>query len=185
MVALTLTLLFAQNQIASWRYFKPFRLLVLGFVVGFIGWWGQGQLSIVTVMATINTAMMGSSFAYLLYDPFSLVIWAFAIFGFVLWGRGYFCGWLCPFGAMQEILAELAGWLGLKQFRLNDALDAALKNLKYLLLLGLIAVTIFVPNEIDTAAEVEPFKTAITVFFIREWYYVLYAVLCLGLGMFV
>ena len=53
------------------------------------------------------------------------------------------------------------------------------------LLLGLIAVTIFVPNEIDTAAEVEPFKTAITVFFIREWYYVLYAVLCLGLGMFV
>ena len=185
LIALTLTLLFAQNQIAAWRYFKPFRLLVLGFVVGFIGWWGQGQLSIVTVMATINTAMMGSSFAYLLYDPFSLVIWAFAIFGFVLWGRGYFCGWLCPFGAMQEILAELAGWLGLKQFRLNDALDAALKNLKYLLLLGLIAVTIFVPNEIDTAAEVEPFKTAITVFFIREWYYVLYAVLCLGLGMFV
>ena len=90
----------------------------------------------------------------------------------LLWDRGYFCGWLCPFGAMQEILAELAGWLGLKQFRLNDALDAALKNLKYLLLLGLIAVTIFVPNEIDTAAEVEPFKTAITVFFIREWYYV-------------
>ena len=185
LVALTLTLLLAQNQIASWRYFKPFRLLVLGFVVGFIGWWGQGQLSIVTVMATINTAMTGSSFAYLLYDPFSLVIWAFTIFGFVLWGRGYFCGWLCPFGAMQEILAELAGWLGLKQFRLNDALDAALKNLKYLLLLGLIAVTIFVPNEIDAAAEVEPFKTAITVFFIREWYYVLYAVLCLGLGMFV
>ena len=185
LVALTLTLLLAQNQLASWRYFKPFRLLVLSFVVGFIGWWGQGQLSIVTVMATINTAMMGSSFAYLLYDPFSLVIWAFAIFGFVLWGRGYFCGWLCPFGAMQEILAELVGWLGIKQFRLNDALDAALKNLKYLLLLGLIAVTIFVPNEIDTAAEVEPFKTAITVFFIREWYYVLYAVLCLGLGMFV
>jgi NosR/NirI family nitrous oxide reductase transcriptional regulator len=184
LVALTLTLLFAQNQIASWRYFKPFRLLVLGFVVGFIGWWGQGQLSIVTVMATINTAMIGSSFAYLLYDPFSLVIWAFAIFGFVLWGRGYFCGWLCPFGAMQEILAELADWLGLKQFRLNDALDIALKNLKYLLLLGLIAVTIFVPNEIDKAAEIEPFKTAITVFFIREWYYVLYAVLCLGLGVF-
>ena len=185
LVALTLTLLLAQNQIASWRYFKPFRLLVLGFVVGFIGWWGQGQLSIVTVMATINTAMMGSSFSYLLYDPFSLVIWAFAIFGFVLWGRGYFCGWLCPFGAMQEILAELAGWLGLKQFQLNDALEAALKNLKYVLLLGLIVVTIFIPNEIDTAAEVEPFKTAITVFFIREWYYVLYAVLCLGLGMFV
>jgi transcriptional regulator of nitric oxide reductase/ferredoxin len=185
LVVLTLTLLLAQNQLASWRYFKPFRLLVLGFVVGFVGWWGQGQLSIVTVMATINTAAMGSSFAYLLYDPFSLVIWAFAIFGFVLWGRGYFCGWLCPFGAMQEILAELVGWLGLKQFRLNDVLDAALKNLKYLLLLGLIAITIFVPNEIDTAAEVEPFKTAITVFFIREWYYVLYAVLCLGLGMFV
>ena len=104
LVALTLTLLLAQNQIASWRYFKPFRLLVLGFVVGFIGWWGQGQLSIVTVMATINTAMTGSSFAYLLYDPFSLIIWAFAIFGFVLWGRGYFCGWLCPLARCKKSL---------------------------------------------------------------------------------
>lgn len=185
LASLTLILLFAQDRLASWRYFKPFRLIVLCFVLAFIGWWGQGQLSIVTVLATINTSMIGSSFAYLLYDPFSLVIWAFAILGFFLWGRGYFCGWLCPFGAMQEILAEVSSWIGLKQIRPNDAFDAALKNLKYLILFALVVVTIFVPDEIDTAAEVEPFKTAITVFFIREWYYVLYASLCLGFGMFV
>jgi polyferredoxin len=37
----------------------------------------------------------------------------------------------------------------------------------------------------DKAAEIEPFKTAITTFFVREWYYVAYAALWLVLGMFV
>lgn len=38
------------------------------------------------------------------------------------------------------------------------------------------------PDQVDKAAEVEPFKTAITTFFIREWYYVAYAALWLVLG---
>ena len=35
----------------------------------------------------------------------------------------------------------------------------------------------------DKAAEVEPFKTAITTFFLREWYYAAYAIFWLLLGM--
>ena len=46
------------------------------------------------------------------------------------------------------------------------------------------AATVFVaPAQIDTVAEIEPFKTAITVYFLREWYYVAYAALWLLLGM--
>ena len=44
-----------------------------------------------------------------------------------------------------------------------------------LCLAGLIGVTFLVPDQIDKAAEVEPFKTAITTYFVREWYYVAYA----------
>ncbi|MQQ08820.1 4Fe-4S binding protein [Epibacterium sp. SM1979] len=183
LVLLTLVLLGGMNRLADHPKFTPVRLIILAAVTGFIGWWGQGQLSIVTPLATLRTAMDGGSFAYLLYDPFSLLIWGFVILGFVLWGRGYFCGWLCPFGAMQEFTHHLGRLLRLPQITPNAIWDARLKTVKYGILAALIAVTLWAPDHLDTAAEVEPFKTAITTFFIREWYYVAYAALWLLSGM--
>ncbi len=163
--------------------FQPLRLAFLGIVVAFIGWWGQGQLSIVTPLAAIQTTLAGGSFAFLLYDPFSLVIWGVAILGLVLWGRGLFCGWLCPFGALQEFAAKLGSALGIKPIDVPRAWDTPLRGLKYVVLAALIGVAIFAPTHIDKAAEVEPFKTAITTIFLREWYYVAYAVFWLLLSM--
>ncbi|MCV6585648.1 MAG: 4Fe-4S binding protein [Marinibacterium sp.] len=181
LTGLTLLMLLGLDRMADAKGFRALRLGILAFVIGFVGWWGQGQLSIVTVLGALRTGIDGGSFAFLLYDPFSLAVWAFAILGFVLWGRGYFCGWLCPFGAMQEFTHHLGRWLRLPRIEPSERWDARLKGLKYVLLAGLVGVTIFAPAEIDKAAEVEPFKTAITTFFIRDWYYVAYAlVLLLG-----
>lgn len=171
------------NWLAGLAQFTPVRLGILAFMTVFVGWWGQGQLSIVTALATIRTAWEGASFGYLLYDPFSLVLWAVAILGFVLWGRGLFCGWLCPFGALQEFAHHLGRLLRLPRIEPSAIWDQRLKGMKYVLLFGLVATVFVAPNQIDTVAEVEPFKTAITVFFVREWYYVAYAVLWLVLGM--
>ena len=172
-----------QRRLAGLAVFTPVRLAILAVVTGFIGWWGQGQLSIVTVLATLRTALDGASFAYLLYDPFSLLIWAAAGIGFVLWGRGFFCGWLCPFGALQEFAHHLGRLLHLPRWELSARWDGRLKWLKYMLLAGMAATVLIRPASIDTVAEIEPFKTAITVFFLREWYYVAYAGLWLILGM--
>ncbi len=183
LVGLTGLLLSSKNTLASYRYFTPLRLGILAFVVGFVGWWGQGQLSIATPLAIVRTAIEGGSFAFLLYDPFSLVIWVVSIVGFVLWGRGLFCGWLCPFGALQEFAHHLGRLIGLPQIKPSAVWDARLKYLKYVVLAGLIALIFTLPSALDKAIEVEPFKTAITTFFIREWYYVAYAVSLLLLSM--
>jgi transcriptional regulator of nitric oxide reductase len=171
------------NRLAGLPAFTPIRLGILAFVTGFIGWWGQGQLSIATPIAVARTALEGGSFVFLLYDPFSLIIWAVAILGFVLWGRGLFCGWLCPFGALQEFAHHLGRALRLPVIEPSEAWDARLKYLKYLVLAALIALIFTLPSALDKAIEVEPFKTAITTFFIREWYYVAYAVGLLLLSM--
>ncbi|MCB2114775.1 MAG: 4Fe-4S binding protein [Rhodobacteraceae bacterium] len=173
---------FGQSRFAGLRAFTPVRLGILAFVTGFVGWWGQGQLSIVTPLAVLRTALDRGSLAYLLYDPFSLLVWGAAILGFVLWGRGLFCGWLCPFGALQEFAHHLGRLLRLPRIEPTAAWDARLKRMKYVVLAALVATVFLAPDRVDKAVEVEPFKTAITTFFLRDWYYVAYAALWLILG---
>lgn len=176
LVALLLLLGPGLNRLAIHPQLTPVRIAILAFVTGFVGWWGQGQLSIVTPLAVARTAMDGGSFAFLLYDPFSLLLWAATIIGFVLWGRGFFCGWLCPFGAMQEFAALLARKLRIRQIPITAAWDNRLKWLKYGVLAALVAVMFGAPEQLDKVVEVEPFKTSVTTFFVRELYYVAYAV---------
>lgn len=171
------------NKLAGHPQFTAIRLTILAFVVGFIGWWGQGQLSIATPLAVGRTLLDGGSFSFLLYDPFSLVVWAVTILGFVLWGRGLFCGWLCPFGALQEFAHHIGRLLRLPQIEPSPAWDDRLKWIKYIVLAALFLMLVTAPARLDKAIEVEPFKTAITTFFMREWYYVAYAVGLLLLSM--
>jgi transcriptional regulator of nitric oxide reductase len=165
--------------LSSQKKYTPMRIGTLAFVVGFIGWWGQGQLSIVTPIGVIRGVIEGKSLLFLLYDPFSLLIWIFTFISFFLWGRGLFCGWLCPFGAMQEFMHHIGRLLRLPQLRVPNWLDQKLILSKYFILAGLLILAITAPNFSDKAVEVEPFKTAITTLFVREWYYVAYAVFLL------
>lgn len=170
------------HRLARPAVLRPARLGFLALVIGFVGWWGQGQLSIVTPLAALRTAMGGGNLAVLLYDPFSLMIWSATIIGFLLWGRGLFCGWLCPFGAMQEFAHHAGRLLRLPQWNPSPAWDARLKAGTWLSLAALVAMAVFAPERAETAAEIEPFKTAVTTGFKREWYYVAYALFWLALG---
>ncbi|MCI5038675.1 MAG: 4Fe-4S binding protein [Donghicola eburneus] len=183
LVGLIAVLALKQNRLAGLRTFTPIRLTVLAGMTGFVGWWGQGQLSIVTPLAVIRAAVDEGSFAFLLYDPFSLLVWIAAIGGFVWWGRGLFCGWLCPFGALQEFAAKIAAPLKLPQVTPSPVWDKRLRKLKYWVLASMVVVVIYDPAQVDVVSEIEPFKTAITVYFDREWWFVAYAVFWLVLSM--
>jgi len=163
------------HRLAAPKVLRPARLTFLVVVICFVGWWGQGQLSIVTPLAVLRSALGGGNLAVLLYDPFSLLIWGAALLGFVLWGRGLFCGWLCPFGAMQELAHHAGRLLRLPQWNPSPAWDRRLKVGPWLFLAGLVAVAVLVPDKAETVAEIEPFKTAVTTLFQREWYFAAYA----------
>jgi NosR/NirI family nitrous oxide reductase transcriptional regulator len=161
-----------------------FRSAFLLFTLVFIGWYAQGQLSIVQITGAIKTLMAGQNLASFLYDPVSLLIIAFTLVSFFIWGRGTFCGWLCPFGALQEFVAMAARKLRVPQIRLPAKLAHVLDRGRYVILLGLVGSAAFAPDLAGSLVEVEPFKTAITVGFDRTWPYVAWAVGLLLAGAF-
>lgn len=185
LVLLTPVLARDKGLVAQAKPFSWFRIGFLVFTLGFIGWYAQAQLSIVTVVAAVRAAVTTRDFGFLLYDPPSLVLWAFAIAALFVWGRGTFCGWLCPFGALQELAAFVARPLKIRQRQVPPALDRVMRNAKYVVLAGIVAAAASASPLADPMAEVEPFKTSITLFFVRSWPFVAYAVGLIVLNLFV
>jgi len=177
-------LLRRQQALSSHPLFPWFRLSALLMMTVFVGWYGQGQLSIVTPLATLGSIIDGGGFLFLLYDPFSLLLWGIVLISLFVFGRGFFCGWLCPYGALQEFSHRIGRWLKLPVFRLPDPWDRHLKNVKYGILALLVLATLLSTPVADALVEIEPFKTAITLGFVRDWPFVVYASLWLVLGLF-
>jgi len=113
------------------------------------------------------------------------VLWGAVIISFFLWGRGTFCGWLCPYGVMQEFAQILGKYLGVKSIRVPRIWDEKLKLIKYVVLGGIIITAIFWPTYAESVAEIEPFKTAVTLYFWRSLPYMLYAAFWIILSMFI
>jgi transcriptional regulator of nitric oxide reductase len=184
---LALTALLARPRwiTASPRRLVRARSIYLCFTLGFVGWWAQGQLSIVNLTALIQAALDHRSLDFFMYDPMTVVLWGFVLVTFFAWGRGTFCGWLCPFGALQELTARMARLARLPQVKLHTRTDARLKRLKFLVLAGVLVMPFVSAPATDKAVEVEPFKTAITLAFDRSAPFVAWAVALLLLNLFV
>ena len=171
--------------VADRRRFAVFRLVFLALTLGFVGWYAQAQLSIVTLVGLVRAATATHDLAFLLYDPPSLLLWAFTLAALVVWGRGTFCGWLCPFGALQECVALLARPLRIRPITVPAGLDRVLRQVKYGVLAGILVAAAAGSPLADTVSEVEPFKTAITLYFVRSWPFLAYAGGLLVLNLFV
>jgi len=159
------------------------RLFSLIFVVGFIGVYAQGQLSVVNIYTLLLSLKQGFNLEVFLLDPIIFMLWLVVFVSLFVWGRGLFCGWLCPFGAMQELIAMVAAKFKIKQIRIKPAHHNRAQKIKYLLLIGLVASAFYSLTLAEQLAEIEPFKTSVTLLFDRYWPFVLYALVLLGLSL--
>ena len=147
----------------------------LVYTLFFIGWYLLGQLSIVNVLTFTSALISDFSWDTFLIDPTMFILWTFVAGSLLLWGRGVYCGWLCPFGALQKLVNEIARHFHVRQFVLPQIIHDRLWGIKYLILLVLFGISLQSLGTAERYAEVEPFKTAITLRFDREWPFVLYA----------
>lgn len=147
----------------------------LVYTLFFIGWYMLGQLSIVNVFTFTSSLMNSFSWNTFLIDPTTFILWGFVAGSLLMWGRGVYCGWLCPFGALQKLVNEIARKFNVRQFQLPQIIHDRLWGIKYLILMVMFGISLESLTAAERYAEIEPFKTAITLRFDREWPFVLYA----------
>jgi NosR/NirI family nitrous oxide reductase transcriptional regulator len=168
----------------SRRAHRLVRNAVLLFVLVWLGWTVSVQLSIVNVINYLEAPFRGFNPGFYLAEPLMVIIAVYTLISVVLIGRGVFCGWLCPFGALQELLAQVSRALGLPQWVPSEALEKRLWLGKYIAAALVLPLVLTGIDSSGATTEIEPFKTAITSKFTRAWPYVLYAGVLLAIGLF-
>jgi len=181
---LVFILFFQDWLVVRTKLFRRLRLGYLIFTVFFIGYYCMAQLSIMNVLAFIQLLANEFTWETLMIDPLIFVLWGFVAISIILWGRGVYCGWLCPFGAMQELIHKFAKTIGLKSYQFPKMVHERLWAIKYIVLIVLVGVSLESLATAALIAEIEPFKTSLSLKFQREWWFVLYAVALLVISAF-
>ncbi|HJV92834.1 MAG TPA: 4Fe-4S binding protein [Azonexus sp.] len=165
------------------------KYVIWTLAVVFVGFYGLAQPSITHVLTWLHSLVYQWHWELFLSDPLIFIFWLFIVVAVLVWGRGLFCGWLCPYGTLAELSFKIAGALGLKrfQFHLPMRWHNRLRWLKYGIFAALVAVSFYDLGLAEQLAEVEPFKSTFLVGGVwnRAWPFVLYWSVLFVLGLFV
>jgi NosR/NirI family transcriptional regulator, nitrous oxide reductase regulator len=182
---LTLIFFFQDWLVRRPVLYDRLRLGFMVFTLVWIGWYAQAQLSVVNVLAFLSALRTDFRWDYFLMAPLIFILWFATAASLLFWNRGAYCGWLCPFGALQELTNRLARRLKIPQLKISFGTHQRLTALKYIAFLVLFGISLSALGTAEQAAEIEPFKTAIILRFARGWPFVLYAGAMIGSSLFV
>ena len=184
LIILTLILGFQKKLSSNRKIYSYIRLGFVTITLTWIGWIAQSQLSIVNIISYAQALVLGKGFTQFLFEPLMVMIFAYTLFSLILLGRGVYCGWLCPFGVLQELCFKLGKIIKLPTIDIPYWLNERLWVIKYIILMAIVCTTILGSNYSYDLIEIEPFKTAITSYFNRSLPYVLYASILVFIAIF-
>ncbi|HSI95392.1 MAG TPA: 4Fe-4S binding protein, partial [Methylophilaceae bacterium] len=163
----------ANHKDKRWVSIPKYAIWIIS--IGVLGFGLMAQPSVTHILTWVHSLLFQWKWELFLSDPYIFVFWWFIIITVFIWGRGLFCGWLCPYGSMSELLYKITSATPLRrfQFMLPKTLHDKLKWLKYAIFLTLLATSFYSMGIAEKMAEVEPFKTTFLVgVWNRSWPFV-------------
>jgi NosR/NirI family nitrous oxide reductase transcriptional regulator len=168
---------------ASLKRLQVMHISVMAFAFVVMGLYMGAQPSITQVLTLIDSLVGEWRFDLFATAPLIFISWVFIAVVSLIWGRGVFCGWVCPYGALTELINKAAVKLKIKQF--EPPQRGPHKWLRYVILFGLIPIFLLAPIFAEQLAEVEPFKTTFLVApWTRHWGFTLWWALLLVAAVF-
>lgn len=148
-------------------------MMALGF--GFLGVVYHAQPSVTHMLTLVDSLVREFRWGLFASEPLTFIMWSFIFLTTLYWGRGVFCGWVCPYGAMTELLRVITSKLGIKERELPDKVHNKLRYLRYLILFVLVPIFLYDSVLGEKMAEIEPFKSTFFVpFWTRAWPFALW-----------
>ena len=158
LVALTVIFFFQTWFVRREKLFDRVRLVYLAIILLWLGWVAQAQLSVVNVLTFLTALREGFHWEAFLIDPLIFILWTSVAAALLFWGRGPFCGWLCPFGALQELANRIAKALRVPQIKVPWAVHERLVPIKYIIFLGLFGVSLMSVEQAEQLLPVDEYR---------------------------
>lgn len=172
--------IFKRAVVQNRAFAKWSRYAVMAVSLAFVGFYKMAQPSVtqaVTLTQNFVDIVDGFRWDLFLSDPMIFILWWFIGITIVIWGRGIFCGWICPYGVLTEFSYRIFHKIFPKRFRyeLPYKVHKRLVYLKYGVFGALVLTSFYSIELTEKYAEVEPFKTAFLVGPLsRSWPYLVY-----------
>ena len=153
--------LFARKLTQNRKKITYIKVFLTGIIFIWIAGFQNLQIGTQKVYNTFYTLKTSNgSWENILFEPMYIIVGIFIIITTLIWGRGIFCGWLCPFGTIQDIIYKFKTTLKFKTFEIPDSIHNKLIYLKYIILISIIIGAIYATGT-NILFEFEPFKTVI------------------------
>lgn len=168
-------ILIGNRTVAKWTRYA---IMAVGLV--YVGYYRMASPSVTQAISLthnfVNILDKGFQWGLFLSDPVIFILWWFVGITIFLWGRGVFCGWICPYGALTEFSYRIFQWVtgGKLKFELPYWIHKRLIYLKYVIFFFLLGISFYSNQLAELYAEVEPFKTAFLVGVFRGLPYAVY-----------
>ncbi|HIE43302.1 MAG TPA: 4Fe-4S binding protein [Candidatus Omnitrophica bacterium] len=135
--------IFVVALVGFFRRKRWLRYFVLICALIFIGFYKNNFLSLINIINSLT-----GRFPPLPHGSFWYLLAGLILVSTIFWGR-FYCGWLCPFGAIEEIIHR-------KRYKLQvSSLESELKRVKYFLVWIAIILALVLDNV--SAGNYEPF----------------------------